>query len=67
MKRSFLAGRSFRSLIEANEAAIDWVLDHAGVRVHGTTQEIPLHVFEVRERPALLPRPSTPFDLVEWK
>jgi transposase len=67
VKRSFLAGRSFRSLVEANEAAIDWVLDHAGVRVHGTTQEIPLHVFEARERTALIGLPSAPFDLVEWK
>jgi len=67
VKRSFLAGRTFRSLEEANEAAIDWVLEHAGLRVHGTTQEIPLHAFEQRERAALLALPPTPFDLVEWK
>ena len=67
VKRSFLAGRSFRSLAEANEAARDWVLEHAGLRVHGTTQEIPLHVFEQRERCALLPLPAAHFDLVEWK
>ena len=67
VKGSFLAGRSFRGLVEANGEAVDWVVDHAGVRVHGTTQEVPIHVFEARERPALLPLPSSPFDLVEWK
>jgi len=67
VKRSFLAGRSFRSLAEANEAARDWVLEHTGLRVHGTTHEIPHHVFEQREHGALLPLPSAHFDLVEWK
>lgn len=67
VKRSFLAGRSFLSLLQANEQALDWVLEHAGLRVHGTTQEIPLHVFEARERAALLPLPASPFELVEWK
>jgi transposase len=67
VKGSLIAGRSFRGLVEANCEAIDWVVDHAGVRVHGTTQEVPIHVFEARERAALLPLPATPFDLVEWK
>ena len=43
------------------------MVDHAGVRVHGTTQEVPIHVLEARKRPALLPLPAAPFDLVEWK
>jgi len=67
VKRSFLAGRTFRSLEEGNEEAIDWVLKHAGLRIHGTTREVPLHVFEQRERAALLPLPAAHFDLVEWK
>ena len=67
VKRSFLAGRAFRSLEEGNEAAVEWVLEHAGLRVHGTTQEMPLRAFEQRERSALLPLPPAPFDLVEWK
>ncbi len=67
LKRSFLAGRVFCSLDEANELVLDWVLEHAGLRVHGTTQEVPLAVFEARERPALLPLPSRHFELLEWK
>jgi transposase len=67
VKRSFLAGRSFASLEEANLAAVDWVLEVAGTRVHGTTHEVPLTVFAAREKPALLPLPDAPFELVEWK
>ncbi len=67
VKRSFLAGRTFRSLDEGNEEAIEWVLERAGLRVHGTTHEVPLRAFEQRERLALLPPPPAPFDLVEWK
>jgi transposase len=67
VKGSFLAGRIFRSLEHGNEEAIDWVLERAGLRVHGTTHEVPLHVFEQRERAALLPVPAAHFDLVEWK
>jgi transposase len=67
LKRSFLAGRTFRSLDEANEMALEWVLDHAGLRVHGTTQEVPLVVFEAREKPALRPLPAAPFELLDWK
>ena len=67
VKRSFLAGRSFVSLEEANEAAQRWVLETAGRRIHGTTQEVPLEAFEAREKAALLPLPEAPFELVEWK
>jgi transposase len=66
VKRSFLAGRNFESLAQANEAALAWVLEIAGPRTHGTTREVPLTVFGERERPALLPLPA-PFELVEYK
>lgn len=67
VRHSFLAGHSFTSLAEANDAALDWVLDTAGIRVHGTTHEVPLEVFAARERPALRPLPDEPFDLCEYK
>ncbi|GEJ58426.1 hypothetical protein AMYX_31670 [Anaeromyxobacter diazotrophicus] len=67
VKRSFLAGRTIRSLEEGNEEALEWVLEHAGRRIHGTTHEVPFQVFEQRERAALLPLPTAHFDLVEWK
>ncbi len=35
--------------------------------MHGTTKRVPLEVFDELERPALLPLPLTPWELVEWK
>ncbi len=67
LRRSFLAGRIFLSLEEANAAALHWVLEVAGERVHGTTREVPLDVFAARERAALRPLPDAPFELVEYK
>lgn len=67
VRRSFLVGQDFRSLEDANAAALTWVLDTAGLRVHGTTREVPLEVFAARERPALRPLPDAPFELVEYK
>ena len=67
VRRSFLAGRTFSSLEEANASALNWVLEIAGERVHGTTREVPIEVFAARERPALRPLPETAFELVEYK
>jgi transposase len=66
-RRSFIAGRTFKSIDEANRLALEWVMMTAGERVHGTTHEVPLVVFSERERPALLPLPAVPFEIVEWK
>jgi transposase len=67
VKRSFLAGRSFTSISEANDAALEWVVAVAGARVHGTTKEIPMEAFATREKATLVPLPSMPFELVEWR
>lgn len=67
VRRSFLAGRTFASLDEANAAALEWALEIAGRRVHGTTHEVPLEAFAAREQPALQPLPDSPFDLLEYK
>lgn len=67
VRRSFLAGRTFASLDDGNAAAVKWVLEIAGVRIHGTTREVPLDVFAARERPALIELPSAAFELVEYK
>lgn len=67
VKRSFLAGRTFTSLNEANEAARTWVQDVAGTRVHGTTRTVPLEIFASQEKAALLPLPDAPFDEVTYR
>lgn len=55
------------TLPEANRLLRDWLFHTAGLRVHGTTREIPLARFEQVERAALLPLPPTPYDPALWK
>jgi hypothetical protein len=46
--------------------AVRWCLEVAGVRVHGTTRQRPLAVFEDVERAALRPLASERFDTPSW-
>ena len=55
------------TLSEANRRLRSWLLTEAGLRVHGTTRELPLSRFEATERAALLPLPTTAYDPAEWK
>ena len=52
---------------EANRRLRSWLLTEAGLRIHGTTRELPLRRFEATERAALLPLPSAAYDPAEWK
>lgn len=67
VKRNFLAGQEFCDIREANEKLGVWVRERAGVRVHGTTHQAPLEVFEREEKDKLLPLPSEVFDLSETR
>lgn len=67
VKRNFLAGRSFRDLLEGNAQLLGWVVNIAGVRRHGTTKEMPLVRFEATERAALKTLPESSYDLGVWK
>jgi len=64
VQRSFIAGREFVDIEEANRKLIDWVVNEAGVRDHGTTHEAPLARFAEAEAAALLELPARPFELV---
>jgi transposase len=66
VKRNFLGGREPTSLTQANRDVRRWLQTTAGQRIHGTTKEQPLRRFET-ERAALLPLPTTPYDLAVWK
>ena len=66
VRDSFFAGRDFRSLAEINEAAPQWCLSVAGERVHGTTRQRPLDLFQRVEAPILRPLPPQPFEPVTW-
>jgi hypothetical protein len=65
--RNFLAGRELRDLTELNRDGLIWVEKVAGIRIHGTIKDRPLARFLQVEKAALLPLPSTPYDLGVWK
>jgi transposase len=65
VKRNFLPLRQFRDLADLNDQARRWVMEEAGVRIHGTTHEQPLERFAV-ERPLLQPLPPIAPDLGTW-
>jgi transposase len=67
VKRNFLAGRDPETSDERNRRLRTWLLDTAGVRIHGTTKVPPLVRFRDVEQMALLPVPRTPFDVAVWK
>jgi transposase len=66
VRGSLWAGRSFGSLDEINRQADQWCVKVAGMRVHGTTRQRPLEVFQGLERQALRPLPPEPFEVVTW-
>ena len=66
IRDSFFAGRTFHSLREMNEAAEKWCLCVAGERIHGTTRQRPLDLFQRVEMSTLRPLPSEPFEAVTW-
>ena len=67
VQRNFMAGQEFVDSHVANHRLSHWVQNVAGTRVHGTTHQVPLQVFEATERAALLPLPNAPFTLCEVK
>jgi len=67
VQRNFMAGQRFVDSLAANQHLKVWVTDVAGTRVHGTTHQAPLKLFNEHERAALLPLPAEPFTLCEIK
>jgi transposase len=65
VKGNFLPTREFRDLADLNAQAREWVKSEAGVRIHGTTREQPLALFEL-ERPLLKALPTVAPDLGSW-
>ncbi|MGQ9569216.1 MAG: IS21 family transposase, partial [Anaerolineae bacterium] len=66
VRNSFWRGREFASQEEANREAIRWCLEVAGRRIHGTTRQRPLELFEREEQARLLPLPAEPWEMREW-
>ena len=65
VKGNFLPTRSFRDLADLNAQARLWVMQEAGLRVHGTTREQPLALFAL-ERPLMRRLPAAAPDLGTW-
>jgi transposase len=61
LKQSFLEGRTFASLEDANRAVRRWLDEVANVREHRTTHRRPLDVLP-EETPLLAPLPHAPYD-----
>ncbi len=67
VKRNFLAGQEFVDLSVANHRLAVWVREVAGTRIHGTTRQVPLRLFQDYEQALLQPLPATPFTLLQIK
>lgn len=60
-----LAGRSFESLAAQNLFLSHWECTVADTRIHGTTRQQVIKVFNELERPKLLPLPASLFPVFE--
>lgn len=67
VKDAFFGRVDYVDLPDANRKLAEWVVTKAGQRVHGTTGQRPLVVFEAVEKAAMKPLPKIPFVPVEWK
>jgi hypothetical protein len=63
VKRNFVASEDLMDIHDANAKVARWVMEEAGMRLHGTTKEQPLPSFKSMEAAALKPLPELPFDL----
>lgn len=61
VQENALKGRTFTSLAEQNDYLLHWESTVADTRIHGTTRQQVLKVFEEHERPALLKLPLERF------
>ena len=62
VKKNFFAGESFISLEDCQERALHWCSHVAGVRIHGTTRQRPLDLFEEVEKEKLAPYDGVRYD-----
>jgi len=66
VRESWFDGEEFEDLEGARRHAEHWSRDVAGVRIHGTTCQVPREVFESIEKPTMLAPPAAPFDVPLW-
>jgi transposase len=67
VRERWFEGEAFDDDLKAlRDSAATWCRDVAGMRVHGTTRQVPRLVFEQQELPHLKPVPEAPFDVPRW-
>jgi transposase len=67
VRENFFRGETWLDLAHVQREAVRWCRAVAGTRVHGTTQQRPLAVFEATEQAALQPLTGARFDPPTWK
>ncbi len=67
VRERFFKGGSFRDLEDCREQAERWCREVAGLRVHGTTRQLPREVFEADEKETLKPYDGVIYDVPQWK
>jgi hypothetical protein len=63
VRNNFFAGEDFIDLADARRRAVTWCATAAGMRVHGTHACRPVELFNLEEKPRLLPAPTSRYDL----
>jgi len=63
VRNSFFAGETFIDLADAQRRAVEWCAVRAGQRIHGTHACRPVELFNLEEKPRLLPAPTSRYDL----
>jgi len=66
VKNNFMPLRDFRDLADANGQLMDWVMQEAGNRIHGTTRTPPLKRFVEVEQAMLKPLPDRAPECARW-
>jgi transposase len=65
-RERFFKGGQFHGMADMRAQARHWCLETAGQRVHGTTRQLPLVVFQEEEQAKLLPWDGEPYEVPDW-
>src|SRR5439155_12276684 len=66
VRERFFKGETFIDLSDVARRALIWCRDTAGRRIHGTTRQVPVEMFESQEKPVLIPLQGGRFDPPHW-
>jgi transposase len=66
VRGAWFSGEQFLGLEHAKQHAKQWCLQEAGTRIHGTTRQKPIEVYEKEEKSLMLPAPMEVFDMPRW-